>query len=273
MINRTASFAGFAANINIASFSIVSKLPFAFYLLFSNRSRLINVLSYISVILATFFIVYFGSRGALLTLFTLIFILTIGCFYKSFSKIILFKIVFLVLTTFLLSNTFVFKSDSNLNVLNRVQTFNDSSVNERFRFFDAAIHQMKTTPFFGAGIGNWKLVSIDYEKQYILGYKVPYVVHNDFLQMGAEIGIFGFFAYLIFFLTPIWISFKFILNTNLSLNQTLVFSTIFISLLAIFFDSSLNFPITRPMIIIPTFILFSFTYFLNTNMSDAKQNL
>ena len=265
-INRSASFAGFAANINIASFSIVYKLPFVFYILLSKKSRLLNVISYIAISLSTFFIVYFGSRGALLSLFFILFIFSCVVFYKAFNKLTLFKIVFLVLATFILSNTFVFTKESNLNVLNRVQTFNDDSVNERLRFFDAAFNQMKSTPFLGVGIGNWKLVSIDYEKQHIFGYKVPYVVHNDFLQMGAEIGIIGFLAYLFFFTIPIVICLRSIFSLEKSFNVILTYSIILFSLLAIFFDSSLNFPITRPMIIIPTLMLFSFTYNLNSNI-------
>ena len=67
---------------------------------------------------------------------------------------------------------------------------------------------MKSNPIFGTGLGNWKIKSIDYDSQDIEGYVVPYHAHSDFIQLGAELGLFGFLSYLgIFFLT-IFFAFK-----------------------------------------------------------------
>ena len=39
---------------------------------------------------------------------------------------------------------------------------------------------MSSNPIFGAGLGNWKLKSIDYDAKDIVGYIVPYHAHSDF---------------------------------------------------------------------------------------------
>ena len=79
----------------------------------------------------------------------------------------------------------------------------DESVNERLNFYKIAINDIKTYPVLGVGIGNWKLTSIQRANKFLAGYRVPFRVHNDFLEVAAEIGIIGglLFAYFIFFLS------------------------------------------------------------------------
>ena len=60
---------------------------------------------------------------------------------------------------------------------------------------DVAAH-IASNPILGVGLGNWKLVSIDYDKKDIVGYVVPYHAHSDFIQLGAELGVIGFLLYL-----------------------------------------------------------------------------
>ena len=42
--------------------------------------------------------------------------------------------------------------------------------------------------------------SIDYDKEDIVGYVIPYHAHNDHLQLLAEIGLFGYLFYLLIFI-------------------------------------------------------------------------
>ena len=58
------------------------------------------------------------------------------------------------------------------------------------------VEHILNNPIVGSGLGNWKLVSILYDKEFINGYVVPYHMHNDFIQIGTELGIPGFFMYL-----------------------------------------------------------------------------
>ena len=66
-----------------------------------------------------------------------------------------------------------------------------------------------SNPIFGTGLGNWKLKSIDYDKNDINGYVVPYHAHSDFIQLGAELryywiftlfGVFSWAVYYVLFL-------------------------------------------------------------------------
>ena len=45
-------------------------------------------------------------------------------------------------------------------------------------------------PILGIGMGNWQLESIKADRENIQSYIIPYHVHNDFLELAAEIGIY-----------------------------------------------------------------------------------
>ena len=48
----------------------------------------------------------------------------------------------------------------------------------------------------------------------MIGYVVPYHAHSDFIQLGAELGIFGFLSYLGIFVIAIFFSFKILMDHN-----------------------------------------------------------
>ena len=127
----------------------------------------------------------------------------------------------------------------------------DDSVNERVNFSLAAISSIKDNPILGIGIGNWKIKSIELNKDIIQNYRIPYFVHNDFLQLAAEIGILGGLLYLFFVFYPVIFILKGLINSfkfDLNFFILLIF-TVFIV------DSLINFPIDRAI----NFIYFIFT--------------
>tara|TARA_Y100001958_G_C21167265_1_gene499802 strand:- start:625 stop:1164 length:540 start_codon:yes stop_codon:yes gene_type:complete len=152
------------------------------------------------------------------------------------------------------------------NVLNPTA---DQSVRERLDFYNTAFQSIKNKPLLGIGIGNWKLISIDYSKGLIEDYKVPYHVHNDFLQVAAEIGLFGGIAYIYFIFFPFLISIKkFLIDKEKNLNQ---YALVFLIFGVYIIDSLLNFPMVRPANFI--YLLFAIALFYISypnNLNDEK---
>ena len=152
------------------------------------------------------------------------------------------------------------------NVFNPIE---DQSVRERLSYYSAAFQSIKNKPLLGIGIGNWKLISIEYSKDLIEDYKVPYHVHNDFLQVAAEVGLFGGIAYLYFILFPFVMSIKkFLLDREKKFNQYVLIILIFGVYV---FDSLLNFPMSRPVNFI--YLLFAMALFYasyKNNLNDEK---
>ena len=110
-------------------------------------------------------------------------------------------------------------------------------------------------PINGLGVGNWKIFSIFYDKENVLDYVVPKHAHNDILQVGAELGVIGLIVvlFLIFYISRFFINELFLKKINISIEliAPLLFLTIYL------LDSSLNFPIDRPIMAIPFIAIFS----------------
>ena len=118
--------------------------------------------------------------------------------------------------------------------------------NSRLAYWSDAIQGILDYPLFGVGIGNWKLFSVAYGKRYIDAYIVPHHAHNDFLQMAAEIGIIGG---IIFITIPLYVIYSIYKNYIKNNSKNINYQMIFILLAVIVYcaDSSLNFPISRPI--------------------------
>ena len=143
----------------------------------------------------------------------------------------------------------------------------DDSINERLGYYSDAVKSIMQYPVFGIGIGNWKIKSIEFSRNSIPGYVVPYHVHNDFLQISAEIGVIGGLLYLMIYLMPIYyivIKLKDGFLDNLNLVYLLIISAILI-------DSMLNFPIARPVNHI--FLLFTLVAMLQTSKTDFNDEI
>ncbi|MCD4693769.1 O-antigen ligase family protein, partial [bacterium] len=93
------------------------------------------------------------------------------------------------------------------------------STQERITSLEQSKKIIKDNLFFGTGIGNYTLVLKKYygEEKYW-----PYQpVHNTFVLILAEIGLFGFFSFIVIFFYLIYKSFKYDLFINLALLTSL----------------------------------------------------
>ena len=124
----------------------------------------------------------------------------------------------------------------NLSIVNE-------STNQRLSFYKGAISSFIDSFPFGIGIGNWKVESILYYNEFIQSYIVPYHAHNDFLEFSTELGVLGGLTYFGLFILVIFKSF-----TSYMKSKDFKFLILFLSFIALFVDSSLNFPFERPLI-------------------------
>jgi O-antigen ligase len=249
---------GKASNINVASFSIALKVPFLIYLIFKEKSNYLKGIFIVLIILCYVILNYMNTRAITLSNYFILFLIL------AFSIINFKKKLFLKSTILILVIFFSFNLPSLINTkrsdksqeLISLTTTNDESSNQRIRYYKAGIKQIISNPFLGVGFGNWKLESIKYDKESAIQYMVPYHMHNDFLQAGAELGLIGIFLYFLFFVS----SFskylidlkKFKIRSDLKALVTLLFFTY------IFVDSNLNFPFARPMVYIQFLIFIAF---------------
>ena len=273
-LDRSNEFRGFTANINISSFSLCLKIPLLFYLAFNTKLNTVKVSTLIMIFSSILTILLLGGRASIIALiFILLLIVTVCIFKINKSKIVNLSLSILMIVLSLSAYQSFNQNNTSSGVVERFSNvFNpaeDQSVKERLSFYSAAFQSIKNKPLLGIGIGNWKLISIEYSKDLIEDYKVPYHVHNDFLQVAAEVGLFGGIAYLYFILFPFVMSIKkFLLDREKKFNQYVLIILIFGVYV---FDSLLNFPMARPVNFI--YLLFAMALFYasyKTNLSDEK---
>ncbi len=255
-LERSNDFRGFAGNINISSFSILSKCIIPIYILYTSKNKYLNIIAAIFISSSFLSIFLLMSRGSILAAVLIFIIIGLNLVLSNKKKNYIRSIYLTICLcfSFLSYNLINDKNITNL-ISERFATVanpqSDDSVNERVNFSLAAISSIKNNPILGIGIGNWKIKSIELNKDIIQNYRIPYFVHNDFLQLAAEIGILGGLLYLFFVFYPVIFILKGLINSfkfDLNFFILLIF-TVFIV------DSLINFPIDRAI----NFIYFIFT--------------
>ncbi len=255
-LERSNDFRGFAGNINISSFSILSKCIIPIYILYTSKNKYLNIIAAIFISSSFLSIFLLMSRGTILAAVLIFIIIALNLVLSNKKKNYIRSIYLTICLcfSFLSYNLINDKNITNL-ISERFATVtnpqSDDSVNERVNFSLAAISSIKDNPVLGIGIGNWKIKSIELNKDIIQNYRIPYFVHNDFLQLAAEIGILGGLLYLFFVFYPVIFILKGLINSfkfDLNFFILLIF-TVFI------LDSLINFPIDRAI----NFIYFIFT--------------
>ena len=245
---------GFYGNKNITAAAIAFKIPFAVFL-FLNKKRNLYKFLLLGLIFSSFYLIFLLTARAVFVsifvcMFFLLLVLIIGRhnnknFKTGFKNSPVYIIpLFISLTLFNLTEG----DEETLSIQNRVETITsqgDESISQRLRFYSHTLKQFSQTPLTGAGIGNWKIVSIKYDAENIYSYVVPYFAHNDLLEILAETGILGFIPFFIFILCIFKINLKNIINY---IYRESVFNNVFLTLpfIVYFIDMNLNFPLDRP---------------------------
>ena len=152
----------------------------------------------------------------------------------------------------------------------RVEQINtkDASVNARLEFWDNSIELIEANPITGVGLGNYKVESIPYEKEFDDDSSVSLHTHNDFLEITAETGIINGLIYLSIFIFIAFINIKKILKSTDVNAQTIAVLTLMMTIVY-GIDSFLNFPMFRPAMLI-FFCLIIVLTIINTTTADIK---
>ena len=225
---------GVTANRNIGAFSIAIKIPFVLFLLYIVKNRVIKFFLFGLTFLSLFSLSLISSRASyvavLLIACCILYLLDLNTSKIGNLKNLIPAVnILLPLIMAVTLNQIVLSGAKTVSAIERAATIslstNDGSVNQRLRYYQDVLSHLKDNPILGTGLGNWKLVSIDYDKEDIVGYVVPYHAHSDFIQLGAELGFIGFFLYLGIFLFAVFCVWK-ILKSKLISNKekTFVFS-------------------------------------------------
>ncbi len=271
---------GVTANRNITAFSIAIKIPYVLYLTFTSKKVWLRITYSFLVLLSLFSLSMIESRASYIAAFLIGVILllwTVVRYFRNKSiKELIPNIYYLLPIILALLMNQLFFSGKGADALSRASTISisqaDSSINKRLRYYEDVATHFASNPIFGVGIGNWKLSSVYYDREDIDGYIVPYHAHSDFIQLGAELGIFGFLLYLSVFLFGGYFAFIILFKSDTSDKDKWFVFLLITSLGVYFIDANLNFPIARPQVLAPwalTMALISYYFNLNKKQSQS----
>lgn len=250
-------YLGLTGNKNIASFSVLIKVPvFLYFIYVKNEYKFkffFRSISYLYFALS-FYIIFFVTltRAAQISyLLLILFFLIQSLRYTLRSKkdiIRKLKPQIKFLLPILLALFFGMNFSKNTTSINEnISTAfinQDASTNERIKFYKYAIEIIRDNFFTGTGIGSWELESIEKDRLEMKSYVVPYHVHNDFLEIFSETGVFGFlFLYVPILIIYIQLFISILFNKNN--NKRFISLIIFLMLSMYIADALLNFPFAR----------------------------
>ncbi len=235
---------GFFPNRNITAAVYLYQLPFLIYILIITKSNLVKIISGLSSLGLLFMIFLMSARTSYIVLAVLLIFYFIIFLVSVNKKIISFFGIFSIalLLSFAFS-TYSLGVDNSAHVVNRINTidFQEESTNTRLRYYQYGLEQIIKNPIFGVGLGNWKIDSIERDRLNIISYIIPYTMHNDFLEVGAELGIIGLGLYLSIFIFILIKLYRHFFN-----NKSDPFIMALISFFIVYLvDANINFPFIR----------------------------
>lgn len=254
-------------NRNITSAIYLVQLPFVLHVLKNTESKILQIVTAIIAFMLVYMVFMLGSRTAYVILTCLFLAYLIVLIVSKDKKIKSYFLTFVLLvgSSFLLS-TITLGTQSEGFAVNRIQTidFKETSTNTRLRYYQYGIEQTINNPLIGVGLGNWKIVSIERDKENIISYIVPYTMHNDFLEVAAELGIIG----LLIFLSIFYFGLRNSWETYSRNKQDPTFLILPFSLLIYIVDSNFNFPFTRMSQLFHFALFLALSVYLNNKSNE-----
>jgi len=269
---RSNDYRGFTANINITAFSLVIKSPVLLFFIFKSNKLLNKFLLLFLLTAVTSCLFILLSRASFIAFAFTLFLICLYAIINNMDKRLLktSMIVFAILISYSFMNYALNTKDSSI-ISDRISSIQvdteDQSINERLRFYKAALYSISKHPILGIGIGNWKIESIKYDSKYMGGYRIPFHAHNDFLQITAESGIIS----LLFFLSFLFYPFFNFIKKKIYKQNNFYYFTLLIMIVTYIIDSLLNFPISRP--ISHVFLIFIMVAFIGLFNNNERENI
>jgi len=202
---------GLFGNVNYFAEYLIIPLPLAISLFFACRNRTKKILLLVGILAMGGSLLLTFTRGSYLaigisSLFTFLLYLVVQGkgFIKEHKKIFIFILSLIILVTFLFvlpnplnePGTVISKIQGRISITQFTQ---GSSLKRRIAIWEFTGLIIKDHPLLGSGLGTFKYNSLSYqakffdrgENRHLYPYGIADKVHNEYLQLGAEIGIMG----------------------------------------------------------------------------------
>jgi O-antigen ligase/Tfp pilus assembly protein PilF len=256
---------GLFGNVNYFAEYMIVPLPLAISLFFATRNRTHKILLLVGILAMGGSLILTFTRGSYLaigissTFMFFLYLVSRGKgFIKEHKKIFIIILAFIILVTFLFaipnplnkSGTVISKIKGRISI---TQFTKSSSLKRRIAIWEFTGMMIKDRPILGSGLGTFKYNSLNYQSKFfdqgenrrLYPYGIADKVHNEYLQLGAELGVLGLGIFLWLIITYFNYGIKLLKRIKDKYKQGIIIGLMG-GLMAVLIDAIFGFPLHLP---------------------------
>lgn len=288
---RTYKVMGILGNVNYFAEYLIIILPLAISLFFVTSSRIKKILLLIvilamggSLMLTFTRSSYLGFGISLIFMFSLFLRNRGKQFIKENKKIFILILVAILLIGFLFvipnplnkPGTYIYKIKARTSITALKKAY---TVGRRRAIWEFTLMMIKDHPMLGSGVGTFKYNSLSYQAEFfkqgdnrsIYPHGFAKDVHNEYLQLGAELGIIGLGILLWVIMVYFCNGLKFLKKTKDKYQQGMVIGLMG-GILAVLIDAIFGFPFHLPATLVLFWFFLGITMNINSEIIISSGN-
>jgi len=283
---------GLFGNVNYFAEYLIVPLPLAISLFFAARNKTSKILLLVGILAMGGSLILTFTRGSYLAIgISSIFIFFLYLtsrgkgFIKEHKKIFIFILALIILVTFLFvlpnplnePGTVISKIKGRISIS---QFTSGSSLKRREAIWGFTILIIKDHPLLGSGLGTFKYNSLNYQAQFfdqgenrsLYPYGIADKVHNEYLQLGAEIGILGLGIFLWLIITCFNYGIKLLKRLKDKYKQGIIIGLMG-GVVAVLIDAIFGFPLHLPATLVLFWLFIGLIVSLNHSENHTGQKV
>ncbi|MBA7497374.1 hypothetical protein ES704_00102 [subsurface metagenome] len=256
---------GLFGNVNYFAEYLIVPLPLAISLFLACQNRRHKTLLLVGILAMGGSLILTFTRGSYLAIgissifMFLLYLVSQGKgFIKEHKKIFILVLALIILITFLFAlpnplnkpGTVISKIKGRISVAQFTQ---GSSLKRRIAIWKFTTLMIKDHPIFGSGLGTFKYNSLNYQAKFfdqgenrsLYPYGIADKVHNEYLQLGAELGILGLGIFFWIIITYFSYGIKLLKRTKDRYKQGILIGLMG-GIMAVLVDAIFGFPLHLP---------------------------
>ena len=281
---------GLFGNVNYFAEYMIVPLPLAISLFFACRNRVHKVLLLVGILVMGGSLILTFTRGSYLaigissTFMFFLYLVSRGKgFIKEHKKIFIIILAFIILVTFLFalpnplnkSGTVISKIKSRISIS---QFTKGSSLKRRIAIWGFTTMIIKDHPILGSGLGTFKYNSLNYQAKFfdqgenrrLYPYGIADKVHNEYLQLGAELGMLGLGIFLWLLITYFNYGIKLLKKLKDKYKQGIAIGLMG-GVVAVLIDGIFGFPLHLPATLVLFWLFVGLVVSLNHSENYTEQ--
>ena len=281
---------GLFGNVNYFAEYLIVPLPLAISLFFSSRNKFKKFLLLIGILAMGTTLVVTFTRGSYLSIgVSLIFMFLLFLLSRGKSFINENKKIFIIILTAIIIVAFLFIIPSPLSkpgtaisqIKGRVsitRLINEFTFGRRIATWKFTVLMIKDHPLLGSGIGTFKYNSLKYQAKFfdqgqnrsLYPYGFDDKVHNEYLQLWAELGIIGLGIFIWLIISYFNCGLKILKKIKNKHRQGIIIGLMG-AVVAVLVDGIFGFPLHLPAIIVLFWLALGLTIAENKVEVDERE--